>query len=69
VILNAQDAARFQHAEARPEPRIERPPVLHHVDLAHHENQIDLSVEVQFRRRVVDPDHLNLPVELRRRAK
>jgi hypothetical protein len=27
------------------------------------------SLEVQFRRLVVDPDHLDLPVEVRRRAK
>jgi hypothetical protein len=49
VILDPEDAVRFEHTEARPEPCVERPPVLHHVELTHHEDHIDGAVECFIR--------------------
>ena len=49
-------------------PRVERSPVFHHVDLAHQENHVNRSVEVQLRLPVVDANDLDLAVDRGRRA-
>jgi len=66
----AENAVRFEHAMDLAKPGIERSPVLHHVDLAHQENEVDRSgVEIQLGRRIVDANNLDLAVGVRRGAK